>query len=120
MIKIEAIVREEKYEDVKTALNDIDVHGMTVSQVMGCGVQKGYTGVVRGTKVDVNMLPKIKFEIVVPSEEWIDKTVKAIRQAALTGKHGDGKIFVYNLMDTVRIRTGQTGPEAIYHEETVY
>ncbi|HHV12679.1 MAG TPA: P-II family nitrogen regulator [Clostridiales bacterium] len=120
MIKVEAIVREEKYEDVKAALNDIDVHGMTVSQVMGCGVQKGYTGVVRGTKVDVNMLPKIKFEIVVPSQAWVDRTVKAIRQAALTGKHGDGKIFVYDLMDTVRIRTGQAGEDAIYHEETVY
>ncbi len=120
MIKVEAIVREEKYEDVKAALNDIDVYGMTVSQVMGCGVQKGYTGVVRGTKIDVNMLPKIKFEIVVPSEVWVDRTVKAIRQAALTGKNGDGKIFVYDLMDTVRIRTGQTGADAIYHEEIVY
>lgn len=116
MFKIEAIVREEKYEDVKAALNNIEVYGITVSQVMGCGVQKGYIGVVRGTKVDVNMLPKIKFEIVVPSEEWIDKTVKAIRQAALTGNHGDGKIFVYDLMNTVRIRTGQIGPDAIYHE----
>jgi len=117
MIKIEAIVREEKYEDVKKALNDIDVHGITVSQVMGCGVQKGYTEIVRGTKVDVNMLPKIKFEIVVPTQEWVDTTVAAITKAALTGKHGDGKIFVYELMDTVRIRTGQHGLEAIYHED---
>ncbi len=118
MFKIEAIVREEKYEDVKAALNDVGVHGITVYQVMGCGVQKGYTGVVRGTKVDVNMLPKIKFEIVVPEEKWIDRTVNAIRQAALTGNQGDGKIFVYDLKNTVRIRTGQTGPDAIYHEET--
>lgn len=116
MIKIEAIVREEKYEDVKTALNEIDVHGITVSQVMGCGVQKGYTEIVRGSKVDVNMIPKIKFEIVVPNKEWVDKTVAAISQAAITGNHGDGKIFIYNLMDTVRIRTGQHGEDAIYHE----
>lgn len=114
MIKVEAIVREDKYEDVKTALNDIDVHGITVSQVMGCGIQKGYTGIVRGTKVDVNMLPKIKFEIVVPTKEWADKTVEVISKTAYTGNHGDGKIFVYELMDTVRIRTGQHGSEAIY------
>lgn len=120
MIKIEAIVREEKYEDVKAALNEVDVHGITVSQVMGCGVQKGYTEVIRGNKVDVNMLPKLKFEIVVPSEKWVDRTVDAIRKAALTGKPGDGKIFVYDLMNTFRIRTGQAGPDAIYHEEVVY
>lgn len=120
MIKIDAIVREEKFEDVKKALNDIDVYGMTVSQVMGCGVQKGYTEVVRGTEVDVNMLPKIKFEIVVPTEVWVDRTVNAIRLAALTGNQGDGKIFVYDLRDTVRIRTGQNGTEAIYHEKIIY
>jgi nitrogen regulatory protein P-II 1 len=114
MIKVEAIVREDKYEDVKAALNDIDVYGITVSQVMGCGIQKGYTGIVRGTKVDVNMLPKIKFEIVVPTQEWADKTVDVITKTAYTGKHGDGKIFVYELTDTVRIRTGQHGEEAIY------
>jgi nitrogen regulatory protein P-II 1 len=117
MIKIEAIVREEKYEDVKTVLNELDVHGITVSQVMGCGVQKGYTEIVRGTKVDVNMIPKIKFEIVVPNQEWADKTVDAITKTAITGKPGDGKIFVYSLLDTVRIRTGQHGTEAIYHED---
>jgi nitrogen regulatory protein P-II 1 len=116
MIKIEAIVREEKYEDVKAALNDIDIHGITVSQVMGCGVQKGYSDIVRGTKVDVNMLPKIKFEVVVPTQANVERTVEVIRKAALTGSQGDGKIFVYDLMDTIRIRTGQHGQEAIYHE----
>ena len=90
MIKIEAIVREEKYEDVKNALNEIDVYGITVSQVMGCGVQKGYTEIIRGSKVDVNMIPKIKFEIVVPNKEWMDKTVNTISRVAVTGKHGDG------------------------------
>lgn len=114
MIKIDAIVREEKYEEIKDALNNIDVHGITVSQVMGCGVQKGYSSIIRGTKVDINMLPKIKFEIVVSSQEWCDKVVETIRNIAFTGSHGDGKIFVYELKDVVRIRTNQHGPEAIY------
>lgn len=114
MVKIEAIVREDKYEEIKAALNDIDIHGITVSQVMGCGVQKGYEGMVRGTKVDINMLAKIKFEIVVSSQEWVDKTVDTICKIAYTGNNGDGKIFLYDLTDAIRIRTGQHGPEAIY------
>jgi nitrogen regulatory protein P-II 1 len=113
MIKIEAIVREDKYEEVKDALNEIDVNGITVSQVMGCGVQKGYINYVRGTKVELNMLAKIKFEIVVSTEEWKDKTVEAIRKAAFTGNPGDGKIFVYPLSDVIRIRTDQHGADAI-------
>lgn len=75
MIKIEAIVREEKFEDVKNALADINVNGLTVSQVMGCGIQRGYKEIVRGMEVDIQMQPKIKFEIVVSSEEWADKTI---------------------------------------------
>ncbi len=114
MMKIDAIVNEDKYEDIKAALNEIDVHGITVSQVMGCGIQKGYTGIVRGSKVDINMLPKIKFEIVVSTDEWAEKVVEVIRNAAHTGNHGDGKIFIYEIKDAVRIRTGQHGPEAIY------
>ena len=114
MFKIEAIVREEKYEEIKGVLNEIGVHGITVSQVMGCGMQKGYESIVRGTKIDINMLPKIKFEIVVSSQEWMDKTVKSITKTAFTGNIGDGKIFVYEILDAVRISTGQTGPEAIY------
>ena len=82
LIKIEAIVREEKLEDVKEALNAIQVNGITVSQVMGCGSQRGYKSVVRGMEVDVMMLPKIKFEIVVSSEEWEKKTIEAIQKAA--------------------------------------
>lgn len=95
LIKIEAIVREEKLEDVKEALNAIQVNGITVSQVMGCGSQRGYKSVVRGMEVDVMMLPKIKFEIVVSSEEWEKKTIEAIQKAAYTGEVGDGKIFSY-------------------------
>ncbi len=93
MVKIEAIVRESKFEEVKNALNEIEVHGITVSQVMGCGRQKGYTENVRGNKVDINMLPKIKFEIVVSTQEWADKVMDAIRKSAVTGSEGDGKIF---------------------------
>lgn len=113
MLKIEAIVRNEKYEEIKDALNDINVHGVTVSQVMGCGVQKGYASIIRGTKVDINMLPKIKFEIVISSEEWLEKVVETIRKIAYTGNNGDGKIFIYEIKDAIRIRTNQRGTDAI-------
>lgn len=113
MIKIDAIVREEKFEDVKTALNEIGVNGITVSQVMGCGIQRGYKEVVRGMEVDVQMQPKIKFEIVVSSEEWERKTIDAIQQSAFTGEVGDGKIFSYEVRSAQKIRTKETGYDAI-------
>jgi nitrogen regulatory protein P-II 1 len=113
MIKIEAIVREEKLEDVKSALNAIEVNGITVFQVMGCGTQKGYTETVRGSVVDVSLLPKVKFEIVVSSEEWEHKVIKSIQEAAFTGKIGDGKIFSYDLRSALRIRTCETGYDAL-------
>ena len=112
LIKINAIVREEKFEDVKEALNKIGVNGITVSQVMGCGAQKGFTEVVRGTKVDMLMRPKIKFEIVVSSEEWERKTIEAIQKAAFTGEVGDGKIFSYEVRNVVKIRTGERDVDA--------
>ena len=77
LIKVEAIVREEVFEDVKDALNQIEVNGITVSQVMGCGVQRGYKEVVRGSEVDIVLQPKVKFEIVVSSEEWEKKVIEA-------------------------------------------
>ena len=117
MIKIDAIVRQEKIEEVKDALKEIRIHGMTISQVVGCGTSLGYTQVIRGSKVDIHVLPKIKFEIVVSDEEWAAATVKAISEAAYTGEHGDGKIFVYELMDVVRIRTGEHGPKAVWDSE---
>lgn len=80
MIKVEAYVREDKFEDVKAALNAIGVNGLTVSQVMGCGIQRGYKEIVRGMQVDMQMQPKIKFEIVVSSEEWEAKTIEAIEK----------------------------------------
>lgn len=119
MIKIEAIVREEKLEDVKEALQGIQVRGITVSQVMGCGTQMGYTRKVRGSNVSINMLPKVKFEIVVSNEEWANKTIVAIMEAARTGEVGDGKIFAYNIDRAVRIRTGEEGVAAIQPGEPV-
>ena len=113
MIKIEAYVREEKFEEVKQALTDIEVNGMTVSQVMGCGIQRGYKEIVRGMEVDTQMQPKIKFEIVVSSEEWAEKTIDTIQNAAYTGDVGDGKIFSYEIRSALKIRTKETGYEAI-------
>ena len=117
MIKIDAFIREEKFEDVKAALNSIGVNGMTVSQVMGCGIQRGYKEVVRGMQVDMQMQPKIKFEIVVSSEEWEEKTINAIQEAAFTGETGDGKIFSYEIRTAQKIRTKETGYDAIQAAE---
>lgn len=113
MYKVEAIVREEKLEDVKNALADIEVRGMTIYQVMGCGTQMGYTENVRGNKISVMMQPKIKFEIFVSNEKWADATADAIEKAAKTGETGDGKIICYPISSIVRIRTGETGYDAI-------
>lgn len=113
LIKVEAIVREEMFEDVKDALNQIDVNGITVSQVMGCGVQRGYKEVVRGSEVDIVLQPKVKFEIVVSSEEWEKKVIEAIREAAFTGDVGDGKIFSYEIRSAMKIRTKETGYDAL-------
>ena len=113
MIKIEAILREEKMHAVIDALNGIEVNGITVYQVMGHGTQKGYSEQVRGQEVIVNLIPKIKFEIVVSSEEWEQKTIKAIQEAAFTGEVGDGKIFSYDIKNALRIRTKQTGYDAL-------
>ena len=112
MIKVEAIVREEKFEDVKAALNEIEVNGITVSQVMGCGAQRGY-------KIEIFMQPKIKFEIVVSSEEWEKKTIEAIQKAAYTGEVGDGKIFSYEIRSAMKIRTRETGYDALQSKEQI-
>ena len=113
MIKIEAMVREEKFEDVKAALDEIGVNGLTVYQVMGVGIQRGYKEIVRGMQVDMQMQPKIKFEIVVSSEEWEKKTIDAIQKDAYTGETGDGKIFSYEIKSALKIRTKETGYDAI-------
>lgn len=111
--KIEAIIREEKLEDIKEALHKIGINGVTIYQVMGFGAQRGYTTVVRGQKIDAMLLPKIKLEIVVSSEEWKDKTIQKIKEVAYTGEVGDGKIFAYEITDAVKIRTGETGYDAL-------
>ena len=113
IMKIDAIVREEKFEDVKNALMEIEVNGLTVSQVMGCGLQRGYKEIVRGMEVEPQMQPKIKFEIVVSSEEWEKKTIEAIQKAAYTGEVGDGKIFSYEIRTATKIRTGENGEDAL-------
>ena len=113
LIKIEAIVREEAYETVKAALNKIGVNGITVYEVVGCGYQRGISEYVRGQRVDVQVLPKIKFEIVVSSEEWEQKVIDTIVDVACTGNPGDGKIFSYNIRQAVKIRTRETGYDAV-------
>ncbi len=113
MKKIEAIVRPEKYEEVKDALDAIDVKGITVSQVLGCGHQKGHTERIRGVDVEITMLNKIKFEIVVSTDEWAEKTIDVIKKVACAGNVGDGKIFIYDIEDVVRIRTGERGIKAV-------
>lgn len=90
---------------------------MTVSQVMGCGAQWGYTQYVRGMEVDIQMVPKIKFEIVVSSEEWERKTIQAIQKAAFTGQVGDGKIFSYEIRRAQKIRTKETGYDALQSDD---
>lgn len=110
--KIDIITRSSKLEELKDALNEIGVLGMTVSQVYGCGLQKGHKEVYRGKTYDVNLVPKIKLETVV-CEVPVEKVLEAAQKVLRTGKFGDGKIFVYELADAVRIRTGHRGADAI-------
>ena len=110
--KIEIITRPNKLEELKEALNSIGVLGMTVSQVYGCGLQKGHKEVYRGRSYDVNLVPKVKVETVV-CEIPVERVLEIAQKVLRTGKMGDGKIFVYELSNAVRIRTGQMGDDAI-------
>lgn len=112
MKKIEAIIKPFKLDEVKEALNEIGIKGITVSEVKGFGRQKGHTELYRGTEYVVDFLPKIKMEIVV-KEELVAKVVETIVNAARTGRIGDGKVFVLSVDEVVRIRTGERGDEAI-------
>ena len=112
MKKIEAIVKPHKLDDVKSALTQVGIQGLTVTEVRGFGRQKGHTELYRGAEYTVDLLPKIKLEVAV-APDMIDKAVEAIQKSAHTGQIGDGKIFVYELNETVRIRTGETGKDAI-------
>jgi nitrogen regulatory protein P-II 1 len=112
MKKIEAIVRHFKLEDVKNALIEKGISGMTIVEVRGFGRQKGHTEMYRGTEYRVDFVPKVKIEVVVDDDK-LKAAIDAIVKAAQTGQIGDGKIFVSNLEDTVRIRTGETGHDAV-------
>jgi len=107
-----AMIQPHKLPDIKKALFDEDVFKMTITNVLGCGQQKGYTETYRGVIYEVNLLKKIRLEIAV-NDEFVEKTINAIRKGAYTGSIGDGKIFVLDLPRCIRIRTGEEGPEAI-------
>ena len=112
MKKIEAIIKPFKLEEVKEALGSIGVQGLTVTEVTGFGRQRGHTELYRGAEYIVDFLPKVKIEIVI-SDDDVERAVGAIMSAAKTGRIGDGKIFVFDLKQAIRIRTGETGDQAV-------
>jgi nitrogen regulatory protein PII len=112
MKKIEAIIKPFKLEEVKDALGDIGIEGMTVSEVKGFGRQKGHTEIYRGSEYTVDFLPKIKIETVV-ADNQVEGAISAIVKAAKTGKIGDGKVFVYAVEEAIRIRTEEKGNQAV-------
>ena len=112
MKKIEAIIKPFKLEEVKDALGEVGIEGMTVTEVKGFGRQKGHTEIYRGSEYTVDFLPKIKLEIVL-GEEKLDQAITAIVKAARTGKIGDGKVFVSSVEEAVRIRTDEKGESAV-------
>ena len=112
MKKIEAIIKPFKLEEVKDALAEVGIEGMTVSEVKGFGRQKGHTEIYRGSEYTVDFLPKVKIEVVI-DDAMVEHAVEVIRKAAGTGKIGDGKIFVMSIEQAIRIRTGESGIEAL-------
>jgi nitrogen regulatory protein P-II 1 len=110
--KIEAIIKPFKLDEVKEALQEVGLQGITVTEAKGFGRQKGHTELYRGAEYVVDFLPKVKIEVVLP-DELVDKAVEAIQAAARTGRIGDGKIFIFNIEQAVRIRTGETGADAL-------
>ncbi|MCC7250290.1 P-II family nitrogen regulator [Hyphomicrobium sp.] len=112
MKKIEAIIKPFKLDEVKEALQDIGLQGITVIEAKGFGRQKGHTELYRGAEYVVDFLPKVKIEVVL-GDEMLDKAIEAIQKAAKTGRIGDGKIFISSIEEAIRIRTGETGAEAI-------
>lgn len=107
-----AIIKPSRLEDVREALTGLDIHGMTVTEVKGYGRQKGHSEIYRGAEYEVHFLPKLKLEIAV-NDQQADAVTNAIREAAATGKIGDGKVFQLDLNAATRIRTGETGPDAL-------
>ncbi len=113
MKKIEAIIKPFKLEDVKDALVEAGIEGMTVSEVKGYGRQQGHSELYRGAEYIVEFIPKVKIEIVVSNDDYLNKAIEAIKEAAKTGKIGDGKIFVSDISKTIRIRTDEEDEEAL-------
>jgi nitrogen regulatory protein P-II 1 len=116
--KIEAIIRYERLQEVQNALDEIGVSGLNVTEVKGCGRQKGYTEQYRGSQANISLLPKLKIESLVPAE-LTDRVVEAIVAAAYTGETGDGLLYVLPVSEVVRIRTGERGPDTIRHQAPV-
>ena len=112
MKKIEAIIKPFKLDEVKEALQEIGLQGITVTEAKGFGRQKGHTELYRGAEYVVDFLPKVKVEIVL-DDDMADKAIEAIQNSAKTGRIGDGKIFIYSIEDAIRIRTGESGSDAI-------
>ena len=112
MKKIEAIIKPFKLDEVKEALQDVGIQGITVTEAKGFGRQKGHTELYRGAEYVVDFLPKVKLEVIL-DDSLVERAVEAIEQAARTGRIGDGKIFVYAIEEAIRIRTGETGAEAV-------
>src|SRR2546422_4703889 len=118
MKKVEAIIRYERLQAVQDALDELGASGLNVTEIKGCGRQKGYTEQYRGSRANISLLPKLKVESVVP-DHVVDQTVEAIVAAAYTGEAGDGRIFVIPVEQAVRIRTGERGEEVLRHEVPV-
>jgi nitrogen regulatory protein P-II 1 len=118
MKKVEAIIRSERLQAVQDALDELGASGLTVTEVMGCGRQKGYTEQYRGSRANISLLPKIKVESVLP-DHVVDQAVEAVVAAAYTGQPGDGRIFVWPIEQAVRIRTGERGEDVVRHEAPV-
>lgn len=112
MKRIEAIIRPSKLDEVKEALSEVGIHGMTITEVKGFGRTKGRTEVYRGSAYVVDFVPKVKVEVVLPADR-VAETIEVIEKSAKTGKIGDGKIFVTDIVEVMRIRTGEKGQEAI-------
>lgn len=112
MKKVECIIKPFKLDDVKSALSDLGVAGMTVSEVRGFGRQKGHTELYRGAEYQIDFIPKVKIELVV-SDDQVAEVVELVQKEACTGKIGDGKIFVLDVEQAVRIRTGEEGPDSL-------
>jgi nitrogen regulatory protein P-II 1 len=115
MKKIEAIIRPDRLQPVQDALDELGVSGLTASEVMGCGRQKGYTEQYRGSRANISLLPKLKVESVMP-DALVETAINAIVGAAYTGEIGDGRVFVYDCEQSIRIRTGERGADAVVHE----